>query len=243
MEHNISSAALMMMSGWSPEFQISIAHSHLAGLAMAVISYFPLERTMAVDDSFKKPGAVPFKWEIRPGVPKVQQQQKQQEQSPQKQKQKHQKQKQSPPPLPPPASPFINQRSLPTPPGTPRQKLKPPPAGSYFVLTPEPRSHSFRSAPRARSERWRLEQPARVRPECVSPGCFPSPLLMHKGSKRKTQKPEPNYISDLETPSRWSLSSRRSRSPFYGSPASSFSSFRSSPRPVADAQWAGFGLF
>ncbi|KAK6257565.1 hypothetical protein QUC31_001024 [Theobroma cacao] len=198
---------------------------------------------MAVDDSFKKPGAVPFKWEIRPGVPKVQQQQKQQEQSPQKQKQKHQKQKQSPPPLPPPASPFINQRSLPTPPGTPRQKLKPPPAGSYFVLTPEPRSHSFRSAPRARSECWRLEHPARVRPECVSPGCFPSPLLMHKGSKRKTQKPEPNYISDLETPSRWSLSSRRSRSPFYGSPASSFSSFRSSPRPVADAEWAGFGLF
>ncbi|KVH61066.1 Protein of unknown function DUF688 [Cynara cardunculus var. scolymus] len=26
---------------------------------------------MAVDDSFKKPGAVPFKWEIRPGVPKL----------------------------------------------------------------------------------------------------------------------------------------------------------------------------
>ncbi|XP_071709969.1 uncharacterized protein [Rutidosis leptorrhynchoides] len=25
---------------------------------------------MATDDSFKKPGSVPFKWEIRPGVPK-----------------------------------------------------------------------------------------------------------------------------------------------------------------------------
>ncbi|WRX12673.1 hypothetical protein QQP08_005160 [Theobroma cacao] len=35
MEHNISSASLMIMSGWSwsPKFQISIAHSHLAGLA------------------------------------------------------------------------------------------------------------------------------------------------------------------------------------------------------------------
>ncbi|XWS15156.1 hypothetical protein CRYUN_Cryun35bG0070100 [Craigia yunnanensis] len=197
---------------------------------------------MAVDDSFKKPGAVPFKWEIRPGVPKVQQQQKQQEQSlPQKQKQ--QKQKQPPPPLPPPASPFINLRSLPTPPGPPQQKLKPPPTGSYLLLTPEPRSHSFMSTPRARSERWQFDQPARVRPECGSPGCFPSPLLRRKGSKRRTQKPEPDYVSDLETLSRWSVSSRRSLSPFYGSPASSFSSFRSSPRPVSNAEWAGFRHF
>ena len=195
---------------------------------------------MAVDDSFKKPGAVPFKWEIRPGVPKVQKLKKQQEQSPQKQKQ----QKKPPPPLPPPASPFINQLALPTPRGPPhQQKLKPPPAGSYLLLTPEPRSHSFRSTPRARSERWQFDQPARVRPECVSPGCFPSPLLRRKGSKRRTQKPEPDYVSDFETLSRWSVSSRRSLSPFYGSPASSFSSFRSSPRPVANAEWAGFGIF
>lgn len=32
---------------------------------------------MNIDDSFKKPGAVPFKWEIRPGVPKVRNQPKQ----------------------------------------------------------------------------------------------------------------------------------------------------------------------
>ncbi|XP_022768126.1 POU domain, class 6, transcription factor 2-like [Durio zibethinus] len=198
---------------------------------------------MAVDDSFKKPGAVPFKWEIRPGVPKVQQQQKQHEQS-LPQKQKPQKPKQPPPPLPPPASPFINQRSLPTPAGaSPRQKLKPPPAGSYLLLTPEPRSHSFRSTPRARSERWRFDQPTRLGPECVPPGCFPSPLLRQKGSKRRTQKPEPDYVLDLETLSRWSVSSRKSLSQFYSSPASSFSSYRSSPRPVADADWAGFGLF
>ncbi|XVF36966.1 hypothetical protein REPUB_Repub19eG0104300 [Reevesia pubescens] len=205
---------------------------------------------MAVDDSFKKPGAVPFKWEIRPGVPKVQQQQKQQslqqqqQQQKQKQKQKQQKPKQPPPPLPPPASPFINQRSLPTPPvASPQQKLKPPPPGSYLLLTPEPRAHSFRSTPRARSKRWRFDEPARLRPECVSPGCFPSPLLRRKGNKRRTQKPESDYVSDIETVSRWSVSSRRSLSPFYASPASSFSSFRSSPRPMADAEWAGFGLF
>ncbi|XVE60291.1 hypothetical protein DITRI_Ditri05aG0117000 [Diplodiscus trichospermus] len=197
---------------------------------------------MAVDDSFKKPGAVPFKWEIRPGVPKVQQEQKQQEQSPQKRKQ--QKQKEPPPPLPPPASPFINQLSLLSPPGPPRQqKLKPPPPGSYLLRTPEPRSHSFRWTPRARSERWRFDQPARLPPECVSTGCFPSPLLRRKGSKKRTQKPEPDNVLDLETLSRWSVSSRRSLSPLYSSPASSFSSFRSSPRAMADAEWAGFGLF
>ncbi|XVE95531.1 hypothetical protein REPUB_Repub02eG0105600 [Reevesia pubescens] len=180
---------------------------------------------MAVDDSFRKPGAVPFKWEIRPGVPKVQQQQKQLEGSPQKQ----QKQKQPPPPLPPLGSPFINQRSLPSPLGPPQQKLKPPPAGSYLILTPKSRGHSFWSSPRARSERWRFDQPTRIRPECVSRGCFPSPLLRRKGSKRRTQKPEPDYVSDLETLPRWSVSSWRSLSPFYGSSASSFSSFGSSP--------------
>ncbi|XVE55291.1 hypothetical protein DITRI_Ditri03aG0147000 [Diplodiscus trichospermus] len=197
---------------------------------------------MAVDDSFKKPGAVPFKWEIRPGVPKVQHQLKRQEQS-LPLKQKHLKQKQPPPPLPPPASPFINLRSSPTPAGPPQQRLKPPPTGSYLLLTPEPRSQSFRSTPRARSERWRFDQPARVRPESISPGCFPSPLLRRKGSKRRTPKPETDYVSDFETHSRWSVSSRRSLSPFYSSPASSFSSVRSSPRPIANAKWAGFGLF
>ncbi|MFQ6639824.1 hypothetical protein Gotur_016137 [Gossypium turneri] len=197
---------------------------------------------MAVDDSFKKPGAVPFKWEIRPGVPKLQQRELSSH------KEKQQKQRQPPPPLPPPASPFINQRSFPTPPPgiQPKvQRLKPPPAGSYYILSPEPRSHSFRSTPRTRSGSFRFDQPARLRPECVQTGCFPSPLLKRKGSKRRTQKlePEPDYVSDLETRSRWSVSSRRSVSPFYSSPASSFSSFRSSPRPVADVEWAGFGFF
>ncbi|GMI82939.1 hypothetical protein like AT1G77400 [Hibiscus trionum] len=189
---------------------------------------------MAIDDSCRKPGAVPFKWEIRPGVPKLQQHQL-----------KQQKQRQPPPHLPPPASPFINPRSLPSPPpGPPQQKLKPPPPGSYYILSPEPRTHSFRSTPRARSESFRFNQPTRLRPECVSPGCFPAPLLRRIGSKKRSQKlkPEPDYVSDLETRSRWSVSSRRSVSPFYSSPASSFSSFRSSPRLATDAEWVGFGF-
>lgn len=189
---------------------------------------------MAVDDSFIKPGTVPFKWEIRPGVPKQPQNPKQQPPLP-------------PLPPPPPPSPFINnQRSLPKLPGplcAPPQKLKPPPAGSYLLRTSEPRTHSFRPTPRSHSERWRFDRPVRVQPEFISHGCLPSPLLRRKGSKRRSQKSEPDYVSDLETLSWWSVSSRKSLSPFYGSPTSSFSSFRSSPRLVADVEWAGFGLF
>ncbi|MBA0661490.1 hypothetical protein Goklo_005779, partial [Gossypium klotzschianum] len=108
------------------------------------------------------------------------------------------------------------------------QKLKPPPAGSYLLLTSEPQTHSFRSTPRSHSERWRFDRPVQVHLECVSHGCFPSPLLRRKGSKRRSQKSEPDYVSDLETLSRWLVSSRKSLSPFYGSPMSSFLSFRSS---------------
>ncbi|XP_040951104.1 uncharacterized protein [Gossypium hirsutum] len=160
---------------------------------------------MAVYNSFIKPGAVPFKWEIRPGVPKQPQNPKQQ--------------------------PPNNQRSSPNLSGPlcPPQKLKPSPAGSYLLLTSEPQTHSFRSTPRSHSERWRFDRPVQVHLECVSHGCFPSPLLRRKGSKRRSQKSEPDYVSDLETLSRWLVSSRKSLSPFYGSPVSSFLSFRSSP--------------
>ncbi|KAE8656333.1 ATPase family associated with various cellular activities (AAA) [Hibiscus syriacus] len=175
---------------------------------------------MAVDDSCRKPGAVPFKWEIRPGVPKLQ----------------HQRQKQR--------QPFINQRSSssPPPPRPTQRKLKPPPAGSYCNLSPEPRTHSFRSTPNARSESLPFNPPARIQPECVSHGCFPAPLLRRTGSKKRTRKlkAEPNYVSDLETQSRWLVSSQRSFSPFYSSPASSILSFRSSPRPVTDVVGLGF---
>ncbi|KAI4307242.1 hypothetical protein L6164_030449 [Bauhinia variegata] len=195
-----------------------------------------LSSTMAVDDSFKKPGAVPFKWEIKPGVPRVQ----------------HQQQKCAAPlasqPQPPRLQPDNHHRlsELPSSP-----KLKPPPAGRYAFPSPvEPRTRSFRSTPRVRSDRFRFEQPLISRPDSVSTGCFFSPLIGRISSKRVIRRPmiEPedddDYTSGLETLARWSLSSRMSLSPFRGSPSpSSMSSYLSSPRPMGDAEWAGLGLF
>ncbi|KAE8100689.1 hypothetical protein FH972_018560 [Carpinus fangiana] len=179
---------------------------------------------MAVDDSFTKPGAVPFKWETKPGVPKLQQ--------------LHQQQTSS-----------YHGTELPTPP----QKLRPPPSGSYFLPPLEPRTRSIRASPRTRSERWRFDQPTTLvglGPDVVSPGCFLSSFLGRKFEKRRPRirkmcpASEPDYTSDLETLSRWSVSSRKSLSPFQDSPSSSFSSsYQSSPRPMSDADWAGFGLF
>ncbi|XP_065847469.1 uncharacterized protein [Euphorbia lathyris] len=194
---------------------------------------------MSVDDSFKKPGAIPFKWEIRPGVPKIHTQQK------------HQRKQLSPPSLPSPSPPFTPRRSSLPSPQQPHQKLKPPPAGFIYLPLPEPRTRSFRSAPRTRSESMRFDhQSTRLRPDCVSPGCFPSPLLKRKGSRRRTNpmppESESDFMSDLETPPRWSFCRRKSISPFRESSASSsFSSYQSSPRvvTVSDAEWAGFALF
>ncbi|CAI9765175.1 unnamed protein product [Fraxinus pennsylvanica] len=188
---------------------------------------------MTMDDSFKKPGAIPFKWEIRPGVPKLRQ-----PQEPLYEPRsglflpKHHLE---PPPKPPSHhnSPFRD---------TPTRKLGPPPAGLYFHPSTQTRSKSFR----ARSQR------ILGRAECVSPvGCFPSPSVKRRNEVKKSVykfefRPgtEPNYNSDIETVSRWSVSSRKSISPFRDSPmSSSFSSYQSSPRLMADADWAGFGLF
>ncbi|KAK3428282.1 hypothetical protein EUGRSUZ_F04333 [Eucalyptus grandis] len=204
---------------------------------------------MAVDESFKKPGAIPFKWEIRPGVPKIQH---------------HRHRQLPPPPRPLPEDPphRDGHSSLP--------KLKPPPAapGPQFLSPLEMRTGSFRSAPRTRSERWRLGPPMLGQPECVSsgPGCFPAaPLLKRKESKRRSRRtrpepePELDSCSDLGTPSRFSFSTQRSLSPYRESPCASsylsvmssprlsFSSYirshQSSPRCMGDPEWAGFGLF
>ncbi|KAI9201603.1 hypothetical protein LWI28_025912 [Acer negundo] len=185
---------------------------------------------MAIDDdeSFTKPGTIPFKWEIRPGVPKIQLHQHKQT-----------------PNSSPQESPAHKHKS-PTPP----LKLKPPPAGFQFLppFEPQARTQSFRSTPHARSERWRFDLPTRIGPEYVSPGCFPSPFLKQRDSKRRVNEcrpeSEPGYSSDLESLTRWSVSSRKSLSQLSSSPASSsFSSYKSSPRPMSDAEWAGFGLF
>lgn len=160
---------------------------------------------MAIDDSFRKPGVIPFEWEIKPGVPKVRQE---------------------------------KQVLL-----SSTQKLIPPPSCSPVLSPSEPRIRSFRSASRTRSERWRFES------QTVSVGCFPSPLFNWRNSttnKKVTKKMGSEPEADLEKQSRWSASSRKSLfSPLHNSPSStsSFSSYKSSPRPLNDAEWAGFGLF
>lgn len=194
---------------------------------------------MTIDDSFKRPGAIPFKWEIRPGVPKLHHQSPSLQQSPSSNLrhsllQHHQQQKQQ----------SINRhRSCPTTP----IKLSPPPSGFYFrPMPPEPRACS---TPRSRPDPL-----IHARPEIVDSGsCFPSPLVLirRKGDRKRSRTPkpeskfEPDYTSDLETLSRWSGSTRKSASLFRDSPlSSSFSSYQSSsPRPVNDAEWAWLGLF
>ncbi|XP_049380245.1 uncharacterized protein LOC125844921 [Solanum stenotomum] len=184
------------------------------------------------DESFKQAGAIPFKWEIRPGVPKLQQPLIKQED---------------------PQEVAENNRSRPIP-ETPR-RLKPPPAADFNFQQPieEPRTRSFRSAPRARSDRHVLNLLTRPDMGVSSDWCFPSPLLkratekntkMKKKSHKTGPEPEPDYLSDLDTVSRWSVSSRKSISPFHDSLSSSFSSRESSPRrPVSDVDWVGFALF
>ncbi|XP_027089712.1 chromatin modification-related protein eaf1-like [Coffea eugenioides] len=208
-----------------------------------------------VDDSFKKPGAVPFKWEVRPGLPKAQLQQP--EQYEQKRRSFHcspsfvlrqQLQEQ----LKEAANNTSDYGALPDTP----TKLAPPPAG--FCFQAEPRTRSFPSPSRTRSERYHFNNSTLAQPENVlSSGCFPtSPFLIsmkndrkktkkqHKLKVRPESKSEPDSASDLGKLSPWSVSSRASMSPFWDSPfSSSFSSRRSSPRPVNDAEWAGFGLF
>ncbi|KAF3614586.1 putative pentatricopeptide repeat-containing protein [Capsicum annuum] len=183
------------------------------------------------DESFKKAGAIPFKWEIRPGVPKLQH--------------SHQ-----------PISPLskvvepqeVTEKNQSRPIPETQRKLRPPPAASFNFQSPnvEPRTRSFRSVPRARSDRYVQKLLTRPVMGVSSEGCFPSPLLRGATEKKKKSKkstgpePEPDYMSDLETVSRWSGSTRKSVSPFHDS----FSSHESSPRrPVNDADWPGFALF
>ncbi|XP_038899347.1 uncharacterized protein LOC120086669 [Benincasa hispida] len=159
---------------------------------------------MDVDEFYRQPAAVPFKWEIKPGVPK-----------------NHHRLRHSPTHSPPQH----------------HQKLKPPPSVSNFLHP----SNSLHSSSRTRSDRWRFSQP-----EQVSSGCFPSPLPNRKSAKSLSRNPEPDYSSGLESLSRWSVSSRKSISPFrysVSSSPSSYSSYHSSPRPTSDTEWAGFGLF
>ncbi|CAF1896285.1 hypothetical protein HID58_046360 [Brassica napus] len=203
----------------------------------------------AVDDSFKRPGSVPFSWEPPKKL------------SPLRLKPLSHSQPLLPPALSPPSSSFISSRSKsrslsPLAPSfrTP-SKLKPPPPSQSGLYSPAP---SFRSTPRAFSERWQLNRSDRVRPGSESEprpdfgfaglGCFPTPKFRLRksktGGRRKTgSRSDREYCSDMETMSPWTASSRRSVSPRWDSPKSSFSSLRFSPRLASEAEWVGFGLF
>ncbi|KAL0731947.1 hypothetical protein Bca4012_028041 [Brassica carinata] len=220
---------------------------------------------IVVDDSFKRPGTVPFSWEIRPGVPKTRPEntpllQPPKKLSPLRLKPLAHSQPFLPPALSPPSSSFISKsKSLSSSPRIPSfstpSKLKPPPPSRSGFYSPGP---SFRSSPRAFSERWQSNRPNRVRPGSETDprpdfafaglGCFPTPKFRLRksktGGRRKTgSRLERGYCSDMETMSTWTVSSRRSVSFRWDSPKSSFSSLRFSPRLANEAEWAGFGLF
>ncbi|KFK42135.1 hypothetical protein AALP_AA2G215700 [Arabis alpina] len=237
-----------------------------------------------VDDSFKRPGTIPFSWEIRPGVPKTRpgnnnntttttnllllHHHPHKKLSPLRLKPLSHSKSQPlllpPPALSPPSSSFISNsktRSLSsplTPPSfsTTPSKLKPPPPSHGGFYSPGP---SFRSSPRAFSERWQnrvkpeprhdldvaagLRWQNRVKPEprqdffdVVGLGCFPK---LRKKNKNGGRQWDNEYCSDMEMMSPWTVSSRRSVSPRWDSPKSSFSSLRI----VNEAEWVGFGLF
>ncbi|CAN6853024.1 unnamed protein product, partial [Brassica oleracea var. botrytis] len=218
-----------------------------------------------IDDSFKRPGTVPFSWEIRPGVPKTPpgntpllQLQPPNYLSPLRLKPLSHSQPFLPPALSPPSSSFISKsksRSLsPLAPSfsTP-SKLKPPPRSHSGFYSSGP---SFRSTPRAFSERWQLNRTNRIltrsesdpRPDFAFAGlgCFPTPKFRLRKNKsggglRKTgSRLERGYCSYMETMSPRTVSNRRSVSLRWDSPkSSSFSSLRFSPRLANEAEWAG----
>lgn len=205
--------------------------------------------TMTVDESFKKPGAVPFKWEIRPGVPKIQTDRRRHHRPHRKHQQRDQEDEEA------------VCKECPLPP----LKLKPP-SGYRFFPPEEPPSRSFRYAPRARLERWSVGLPMLAQPVCVSQGCFPMSPSFKQKEKRSVAyepgaKPEPNNLLDTNRSTRRPASTRKPVSPFQRSPSSSYSSLQSSPRllissprlsisscqlspqPAQDPDWASFGLF
>lgn len=176
-----------------------------------------LETTLGMGDySFKKQGAIPFKWEIKPGVPKHPQQQQE--------RQQHYEQNRSP---------SSSSSEFPSP------KLTPPPSMSYVFSSVEPWStRSFRSTPPVRSGRWQFDRPITARPNSVPPsGCFLSPFLKRLSKWKKVgrnRKPmvEPEYDgSDMETLSVWSVSSGKLLSPLPSNQSS----------VVSHAGWVGSG--
>ncbi|GAB4844151.1 hypothetical protein Ancab_037458 [Ancistrocladus abbreviatus] len=176
-----------------------------------------------VDGSFKKPGAVPFKWEIKPGVPKFH-------------------------PLHPDSVSVNHRRESLT--STP-QKLTPPPSGSCFTSQPVLKLQIFPStrSEQEKLDRPILAQPQLVSAGCLFMSLFRRKYSKNKGAHKIKLQSERgnNHPADFGTLARCSISTRKPESPLWARDSPSFSSsHRSSPghpRPVHDVDWAGFGLF
>ncbi|KAK4756207.1 hypothetical protein SAY87_006334 [Trapa incisa] len=183
---------------------------------------------MTVDDSFKKPGAVPFKWEIRPGVPRTQ---------PDHHYHCHGRHvsKECQPPTPP--------------------KLKPPSSQSPRFPQEVPRNRSFRSAPRARPERRKADLPVSQGCFPASPmlrlkkeNSSSRVAAYESGLKQKSTGRSTPARKTASSPFRISPSSSvQSSSPklSISSPRLSVSSYPfSPPQPWEDPHWgAGYWLF
>lgn len=190
------------------------------------------------DDSFKRPGAVPFNWEIRPGIPKTRPDHNPTLLQPPK-KLPPLRLKPAPPsnPTSPPSSSLISQSKIrPVSPFAPPPssfKLKPPPDSDSYSHSSGPPTPYFRSSsPRARLG---LDSGAAFRR-----WCFPKSLFGLKKSKsgedvKKTGQESTSSESDnfYESETTFSMSEDSSHgsasSTTWGSPKSSFSSRRGSP--------------
>ncbi|CAL0319421.1 unnamed protein product [Lupinus luteus] len=166
-------------------------------------------------DSFKKQGAVPFKWEIRPGVPIIHHHQNPRVQS-------------EPMPTqlrPPPAGSYLF---------SPVQTRT-----RSFRSLPKIRSDRFRF------DRPLLSRPESGSTGCFFSPFLKRLKSNKKTVPNQYNNPnsESDYgLKEIEMLSRWSCSSKKSISPFRASTTSSYS-ITSSPGPISDAEWASFSLF
>lgn len=151
---------------------------------------------MAADDSFKKAGAIPFKWEIRPGVPKV---------VPTKQHFDHSR-----------SFPGTPQRLRPP----PSRSNFSPPEKLYSRSISRCRTES------RRFNQFKLAHAETVSAGCFSTPLVRRKERKkgaHKPEPKYGPWLEPNNSLDVELTARWSVSTRESLSPFRSSPFDSLS--------------------
>ncbi|KAL3638849.1 hypothetical protein CASFOL_016756 [Castilleja foliolosa] len=137
---------------------------------------------MKIDDSFKKPGSVPFKWEIRPGVPKTQNPQTPSGDPRKQHQRKHLK--------PPPAGSYLFRPHFETRPDS----FRSPPQHTC--------SRRFRLSG--------LAQPDIVSSAGCFPSPLVKTKNASKRSGGPRSRPEYGYYSDRDIPSPWSVCSRKS---------------------------------